>query len=118
MLKDVPLDREVDNIIHEYKKNLEASGIKVKAIFLYGSCALEKYTEESDIDLVVVSDDFKDMDLWERLCFLGRARRDIKKPMDILGVTEDEFSSECPGTFIGDEVKAKGREVVQGNLTG
>ena len=54
----------------------------------------------------------EDMDLWEILCFLGRARTGIKKPMEIIGLSEEEFASENTGTFIGDEVKSKGVEVV------
>ncbi len=45
------------------------------------------------------------MDLWERLSLLGRARIGIEKPMEILGLTEEEYQLEKEGTFIGDEVK-------------
>lgn len=105
------MDKEIYSIITDYKRRLEDSGIKVKKIILYGSFARGKAREDSDIDLVVVSDDFKEMDLWERLCFLGRARMGIKRPMEILGFTEAEFLAEETGTFIGDEVKSKGVEV-------
>ncbi len=44
------------------------------------------------------------MDLWERLCLLGRARLGIKRPMEIIGVTEEEFEKVLTGSFIGDEV--------------
>jgi len=106
------MDKEIYRIIIEYKQKLEGMGIKVKKIILYGSHAVEKTEEHSDIDLVVVSDDFKDMDLWERLCLLGRARIGIKRPMEILGYTEEEFNVEQKGSFIGDEVKSKGIEVM------
>ena len=105
------MDKQIYSIITEYKQRLEDSGVKVKKIVLYGSYAWGKAREESDIDLVVVSDDFKEMDLWERLCFLGHARIGIKRPMEILGFTEEEFLAEDAGTFIGDEVKSKGVEV-------
>ena len=52
------------------------------------------------------------MDLWERLCLLGRARKGIKRPMEILGLTEEEYESDQIDTFIRDEVKLKGIEVV------
>ena len=106
------MDKEIYRIIIEYKRKLEGMGIKVKKIILYGSHAVEKTEEHSDIDLVVVSNDFKDIDLWERLCLLGRARIGIKKPMEILGFTEEEFDSENSGTFVGDEIKSKGIEVI------
>lgn len=105
------MDKKVNHIINQYRKNLEAMGINIKKVILYGSHASGKGKEESDIDLVVVSDDFKDMDLWERLCLLGRARIGIKKPMEILGVTEEEYKDENSATFLRDEVKSKGIEV-------
>ena len=107
------MDRENYIIIVEYKNKLEARGIKVKKIILYGSHASGTAREDSDLDLVVVSDDFKNMDLWERLWLLGEARMGIKKrPMEILGFTEEEYESDECGTFIRDEVKAKGVEVI------
>lgn len=105
------MDKRIYPIITKYKQNLSALGIKVKKIILCGSYAKGKTKEDSDIDLVVVSDDFKTMDLWERLCLLGRARIGISKPMEILGITEEEFIKEHKGTFIGDEVKSNGVEV-------
>jgi len=66
---------------------------------------------DNDIDLVVVSDDFKNMDIWERLCLLGRARIGIKRPMEVMGFTEEELESEDNGTFIKHEIKSKGVEI-------
>ena len=78
------MDKEIHRIINDYKRKLEDMGIKVKRIILYGSHALGKAEEDSDIDLLVVSDSFKDMDLWERLCLLGRARIGIGRPIVLI----------------------------------
>lgn len=102
------MDKEISHLIKEYQKELEALGVKTKKIILYGSHASGKAGKDSDIDLVVVSNDFKNMDLWERLRLLGRARMGIKRPMEILGFTEEEFAAKTSGSFIGDEVKPKG----------
>ncbi|MBI2267680.1 MAG: hypothetical protein HYU64_21360 [Armatimonadetes bacterium] len=51
------------------------------------------------------------MDLWQRATLLGSARKGIKWPMEIVGVTPEEFMQEGQGTFIGDEVKEKGIEI-------
>lgn len=53
-------------------------GIKIKRVILYCSYVWGGHQEDSDIDLVVVSDDFKDMDTWERLMLLGSVRIGIK----------------------------------------
>lgn len=105
------MDKEISYIITEYSQKLKLLGIKIKRVILYGSYVWWGHQEDSDIDLVVVSDDFKDMDTWKRLTFLGGARIGIKKPMEILDVTEEEFKRENIGTFIGDEVKSKGIEI-------
>lgn len=105
------MDRAVHRVIEDYRKILERTGVRVKRIILYGSCALGLSGEDSDIDLVVISDDFGKMDLWERLTLLGQAAAILKKPIEALGYTEGEFISEGEGSFIVDEVKSKGVEV-------
>ena len=106
------MDKEIRSVVDKYKQSLETLGIRVKKIILYGSYASGNAKNESDIDLLVVSDDFEKMDLWERLSLLGSARMGIKRPMEILGFTEEEFKAEQRGTFVGDEVKTKGVEVI------
>lgn len=106
------MDRENYIIIDKYREKLESLGIRVEKIILYGSNVSGEATEDSDLDLVVVSDDLKEMDLWERLCLLGRARKGIEKSMEILGFTVEEYESDQCSTFIRDEVKAKGVEVM------
>ena len=105
------MNQTIYNTIKKYRRQLEDMGITVKTIFLYGSYAYGNASSDSDIDLIVISNDFKSMDLWERLCLLGRARGDITTPIEILGFTEEEFAEKQEGTFIGDEVKAKGVEI-------
>jgi len=78
-------------------------GSQHRKVILCGSHATGKSREDSDIDLIIVSDDFKNMDIWKRLCLLGRARIGIKRPMEIIGFTEEELESE-DSTFIKDEI--------------
>jgi len=106
------MDRKVYQIIEDYKKILEEMGVKVKKIILYGSYAIGPQDKYSDIDLVVISDDFKEMDLWERLTLLGRAMAKIGKPIEALGYTEKEFKSKEKKGFIRNEVKSKGIDIL------
>jgi len=105
------MDKEIYKVIREYRKRLEALGFKVRKTILYGSHATGNAREDSDIDLVIISEDFRNMDTWERLCLLGRARMGIKRPIEILGLTQEELESEDVITFISDEIKSKGIEV-------
>ena len=106
------MDKEMLDTIKQYKKNLEALGVRAKKIIIYGSYASGNAKTDSDLDLLVLSNDLKNMDLWERLCILGRARLGIKRPMEILGMTEEEYETEHGFAFIRDEVKAKGIEII------
>lgn len=56
------MDKRIYPIISEYKQKLGSLGIRVKKIILYGSYAKGEAREDSDIDLVVVLNDFKNMD--------------------------------------------------------
>ena len=105
------MDKGLHKAITHYRRSLEAMGIKVKKIIMFGSWATGRARADSDLDLLVVSDDFKKMDLWERLSLLGRARADISRPMEILGMTDAEFRRRRRDSFIAQEVVAKGVEV-------
>jgi hypothetical protein len=109
-----PMDKAVFEAIEEFKRALEYQGIRVKKIILYGSQATGKAGEHSDIDIVVISDDFEGINLLERLEILGvaMARARIFKPIEPLGYTEEEFDAKGRGTFVGDEVKEMGIEVL------
>jgi hypothetical protein len=104
------MDRAVYRVISDYRGIVKGMGVGVKRIILYGSHAVGSPKEYSDIDLVVISDDFEKMDLWERLTLLGRAAARLRKPIEAFGYTEKEFMSEGK-SFITDEVEAKGVEV-------
>lgn len=108
------MDREITGIIERFKQSLEKLGVKAKKIIIFGSYAKGKAKRHSDIDVVVISDDFKDMDLFKRLETIGiaLARAKIMEPVEAVGYTEEEYNSEGEGTFIGDEVKSKGIEIL------
>ena len=107
------MDKAVIGTIKKLKQALQQQGIRVNRIILYGSQATGRAEEHSDIDIVVISDDFEGMNILERLETLGvaMAKARIMEPIEPLGYTEEEFSLKDRGTFIGDEVKAKGIEI-------
>ena len=60
-------------------------------IILYGSYKDGNPREDSDIDLIVISENFKEMNLRERLEILGLAAGKIFfNPIEALGYTEEE----------------------------
>ncbi|HOR42540.1 MAG TPA: nucleotidyltransferase domain-containing protein [Atribacterota bacterium] len=82
--------QEITRIIERYKKELEKYKIHPEKVILYGSYAREDAREDSDIDLIVISKDFKKMNLRERLEILGLAAGNILEPIEALGYTPDE----------------------------
>ena len=107
------MDKTVIDTISKVKQALLHQGFKVNKVILYGSQATGKTEEYSDIDIMVISDDFKGMNILKRLETIGLAiaKAKIMEPIEPLGYTEEEFSLKGKGTFIGDEVKAKGIEI-------
>jgi predicted nucleotidyltransferase len=106
--------KKITETIERFKQSLEEMGIKVKKIIIFGSYATRRARKHSDIDVVVISDDFKEMNLLKRLETIGLAlaKAKIMEPIEALGYTEEEYNSEREGTFIGDEVKSKGVVVI------
>jgi len=54
------------------KQELEKEGIKVDAIYLFGSYARGEFLRRSDIDLIVISRDFSEIPFLRRLDIINR----------------------------------------------
>lgn len=79
------------------EQKLRDTGLNALKIVLFGSQAKGRNTEESDIDLVIVSDDFRNKDIFARVKLIKDAEiATIKKfmvPLDIVMLTPEEFDS-------------------------
>jgi len=65
---------------------------KVDLVLLHGSYAKGTYIEDlSDIDLVVVSDDFEGVPIGERLSILAELLAGLEKPVEAIAYTKREF---------------------------
>lgn len=83
--------------------------IRIEKVILFGSAAKGHYSENSDIDLIIISRDFAKMGSIERLEFLSCARtgRSRKIAMDILGYTPREFHEMSKESAVVDEAALK-----------
>ncbi|MCK5341789.1 MAG: nucleotidyltransferase domain-containing protein [Candidatus Heimdallarchaeota archaeon] len=88
---------EIVNAIRYFEKLLEEQGLNVQQIVVFGSQVEGNTSEESDIDLAVVSEDFKKMDIFERANLTKYAEIEtIKKfmiPLDIITLAPNEFEN-------------------------
>lgn len=78
-------------IIRQFKEVLEKKGIKIERIVLYGSYAAGTQREGSDIDLVVISDDFSGLGYWQRIDLLSAAIYEVFKPIEAVAMTRAEW---------------------------
>jgi len=79
------------NELKKFLKNLRKD-FSVKEIILFGSRARGNEKKDSDIDIIIVSNNFRNMTFFER----GAAMYNywnLKMPVDFLCYTEEEFNS-------------------------
>lgn len=92
---------EIKNIKDRYVRELKEMGISVEKVVLFGSYAKGHPREDSDIDLLVVSKDFSNKNLRERLELLGLAAGRVFEPVEAIGFTKEEIEDEkMEGSFI------------------
>jgi predicted nucleotidyltransferase len=96
----VKTEREIQEIITKYQQEIEKLGIRPQKIILFGSYAGGIPREDSDIDVIVIADDFKNMNLRERLELLGIAAGRVYEPIEALGYTQEELNSRMKETFL------------------
>lgn len=96
----------INRFLREVKKD-----ISIERIILFGSYAGNRNRKWSDIDLAVISNDFRDVDYFERLVILGKlAWRAKATPVEALGFTPDEYRRASKLDFLG-EIKKKGKTI-------
>ncbi|MFQ5796013.1 MAG: nucleotidyltransferase domain-containing protein [Candidatus Bipolaricaulia bacterium] len=78
-------------VIERFKQQLMAMDLRPERLILFGSWAHGGGESWSDIDLVVISQDFRGKDLRERLELLGVAAARILEPIEAFGVTPEEW---------------------------
>jgi predicted nucleotidyltransferase len=84
---------ELKRIVNRYRVQLEKMGIRPTRILLYGSQAAGTAREGSDVDLIVISRDWKKYNHRERLELLGIASARILEPVQAQGFTPSEIKT-------------------------
>ncbi len=85
--------RAVLNALSRFREALESKGIGVEKLVLFGSYATGSYREGSDIDVVVISDDFEGKDYWQRIDILSEAIYEVFEPIEAVAMTKEEWES-------------------------
>ena len=81
-----------------FEEQLKENKVEISKIILFGSQARGSDTAESDVDVVVISSNFRNKSIFKRLAMIKDAEiATIKKymiPLDVIMMTPDEFASE------------------------
>lgn len=83
--------KAVLNTLSVFKKALENKGLKINKMILFGSYALNTYKEGSDIDVVVISEDFASKNYWERIDILSEVIYEVFEPIEAIALTPEEW---------------------------
>jgi predicted nucleotidyltransferase len=94
--------RQVTTIVRRYIAALEARGIPVDGVILFGSHAVGRPQEWSDIDIAVISQKFDTLSLLERYEHLGLANLTLQAPLDVVGFSPSQVANCEPGSFLAE----------------
>ena len=91
------VDTTVIKAVKYFEQSLREKGLNISRLIIFGSSSTGSATTGSDIDLAVISDDFKDKDLITRVLLTKDAElntiRKFKVPLDIITLTPEEFDA-------------------------
>ena len=89
---------KVSEAVRFFQKCLDETGLHVSTLILFGSQARGAAHGESDIDLLIVAEDFRAKNIFQRAQLTKDAEiKTIKKfliSLDIITLTPEEFESE------------------------
>lgn len=87
--------REIIKIKKLLIELLKEIGISVEKIIIFGSYAKGKEKEDSDIDIIIVSRDFRDKDIFEIVNLTKdihwKLVENVMKPFDIIYCSDEEW---------------------------
>jgi uncharacterized protein len=85
----------INEIIQFLKDLLIKNGLNVDSIALFGSALTGEMHEGSDIDLIIISADFRNKDIFERSQMTMNPEvatlKKYKVPMDIINLSPEEY---------------------------
>jgi uncharacterized protein len=105
------MDQEtIKEVIVFLKQCLVKNGIQVDAIALFGSALHGDMNKESDIDLIIISSGFSNLDIFDRARLTMKSEtetlRKFKIPMDILNLTPEEYEHSNARLFYQSKIVA------------
>ncbi len=89
------VEKTITEIIQYLKQALIENGLFIDKIAVFGSYKKGNYTDQSDLDLIIITDIFRGKDIFERSEMTMDAEiktlRKFMIPMDVLKMTNEEY---------------------------
>jgi len=102
--REIIMESHVREVAEKYIGQLSRR-LSIRQAYLTGSWARGTYLEDSDVDLIIVSDDFEKMGLPDRLVYLQKSWKN-KIPLEAFGYTTREFQRlRKQSTYVKDAVQ-------------
>lgn len=88
--------REIIEAKEVLRELFQQRGINISKIIVFGSYARGKEVQDSDIDIIIISKDFRGKDIFEKVELTKGVHRElvkkIKKPVDIMYYSDVEWN--------------------------
>jgi len=85
--------------------------IKVDSLILFGSYAYGKPHNHSDIDIAVVSDDFKNMSAFDKINLFAKTISAVDSRLELIGFLKTDYQSPQKASFL-EMIKQKGKQLL------
>ena len=104
-------EKQVEIVVKDYLRILRNNKISVERAILYGSQAGNTADQDSDIDIVIVSDEFG-RDYIKEAVRLKLLALEVNVDISPRPYSVEDYRRSKPGDFLFDEVIQKGRVVL------
>ncbi|MGB9729868.1 MAG: nucleotidyltransferase domain-containing protein [Thermoprotei archaeon] len=76
--------------------------IKINSVYIFGSRVRDDWLKHSDIDLIIISDDFKDMPFIKRIDIIEEVqwKNQIRPHIEVIPLTLKEFNEKINSSAI------------------
>ncbi len=93
-------------------QRLREAGVQVSRLILFGSHATAGASDDSDLDVLIVSESFRGKNIFDRSRIVGAAERktirQFQTPIDVIMMTPEEFNSK--DSLLAESVQSYGIE--------
>ncbi len=92
------MDSRITTLIHDFVNETKKQGVEISTVILFGSQSDGTASDESDVDIALISSSFQNLDSLQRRKRIKPALYRIMKqyniPIDLILLTPEEYDTE------------------------